>query len=109
MNKNIFFAAAFFILIVAAPKAQATSGPGCLYVVNVAPGDALNMRAQPRLRSRIIDRLGPTSHGIIRLDGPCGPPWKKWGSRWCPVTHFNNDRITRGFVKARFVRDSECP
>ncbi len=109
MNKIVFLVAALFILIGIAPKAQATSGPGCLYVVNVAKGDALNMRAKPRLRSRIVDRLGPTSHGIIHLDGKCGPSWKKWGQRWCPVTHYNGDGISRGWVKARFVRDTECP
>ena len=109
MNKFIALASALAVLIVVAPKAQATSGPGCIYVVNVANWDALNMRAKPRLRSRIIARLRPRSHGIIHLDGKCGPSWKKWGQRWCPVTHYNGDRVSRGWVKARFVRDSECP
>ena len=89
--------------------AHATSGPGCLRVVNVAANDALNMRAQPSARSRIVDVLVPGHHGIIHLDARCEPLSVAWGSRWCPVSHFNGDRVTRGFVKARFVRDSDCP
>ena len=109
MNKILLSASLAFAVVAFAPHAQATSGPGCLYVVNVANGDALNVRARPNRRSRIVDRLRPQRHGIIRLEGKCGPPWKKWGQRWCPVTHYSGDRVTHGYVKARFVRDSDCP
>jgi len=87
----------------------ATSGPGCLVVVNVASDDVLNMRASASASSRIVDRLVPGRHGIIHLDRTCVPESRPWGSRWCPVTHYNGDRVAKGWVKARFVRDSECP
>lgn len=97
-------------LWLAAPSASfATSGPGCLVVVNVPPGDALNMRARASAASPIVDRLVPGQHGIVHLDAACMPLSIPWGSRWCPVTHYNGDRVTRGFVKARYVRDSDCP
>lgn len=87
----------------------ATSGPGCLVVVNVASNDVLNMRAGASAASRIVDGLVPGRHGIIRLDQKCVPESRPWASRWCPVTHYNGDRVTHGWVKARFVRDSDCP
>jgi hypothetical protein len=89
--------------------AFATSGPGCLVVVNVTADDALNMRARPSAQSRIVDALVPGRHGIIHLDGACVPRSRAWSSRWCPVTHYNGDDVTHGWVKARYVRDSECP
>lgn len=89
--------------------AHATSGPGCLVVVNVSDSDVLNMRARPSAQSRIVDRLVPGEHGIIHLDGSCVPLSQRWAGRWCPVTHYNGDRTTKGWVKARFVRDRECP
>ncbi len=88
---------------------SATSGPGCLVVVNVASNDALNMRARPSAHSRIVDILVPGQHGIIHLDDRCRPLSIPWESRWCPVTHYNGDRTTHGWVKARYVRDSDCP
>ena len=98
-----------FVLLVGATPALATSGSGCLYVVNVAADDALNLRASPSAKGGIVDRLVPGQHGIIHLDGVCKPKWKPWGSRWCPVTHYNGDSVTKGYVKARYVRDSDCP
>lgn len=99
------------LLIVAAAgsPALATSGPGCLVVVNVASNDALNMRAKPSASSAIVGVLPPGRHGIIHLDGKCVPLSIAWGSRWCPVTHYDGDSTTKGWVKARFVRDSDCP
>ena len=100
---------AFSMALAIPAPAQATSGPGCLVVVNVAADDALNMRSRPSASSRIVDVLVPGHHGIIHLDDSCRPLSVSWGSRWCPVTHYNGDRTTRGWVKARYVRDSECP
>ena len=73
------------------------------------PGDVLNMRASASASARIVDALVPGQHGIIHLDATCRPLNIPWGSRWCPVTHYNGDRTTHGWVKARFVRDSDCP
>jgi len=87
----------------------ATTGPGCLVVANVATDDVLNMRTKPSASTAIVDRLVPNQHGVIHLDGPCEPVSVAWESRWCPVTHYGGDGTTKGWVKARFVRDSECP
>jgi hypothetical protein len=97
------------VLLAFTASAAATSGPGCLIVINVAPDDALNMRARPSANARIVDRLRPGRHGIIHLDRRCEPLSQPWGSRWCPVTHYDGDRTVKGWVKARFVRDSDCP
>lgn len=97
------------MLLSGAAPAFATSGPGCLVVVNVAKNDALNMRARPSASSRIVDVLVPGHHGIIHLDATCKPLSVSWGNRWCLVSHYNGDRVTKGYVKARFVRDSDCP
>lgn len=88
---------------------SATSGPGCLVVVNVAWNDALNLRSRPSANASVVDVLVPGRHGIIHLDGDCRPKSEPWGSRWCPVTHYSGDRTAKGWVKARYVRDSECP
>lgn len=106
MKSILMIAIAFLTL---ATAAKATSGPGCLYVVNVGLGDALNMRSRPSHRASIVDRLVPGQHGIIHLDGQCTPPWRDWGKRWCPVSHYDADKVTKGWVKARYVRDSDCP
>lgn len=105
--KSILMAAA--VLFMAVTPALATSGPGCLVVVNVAYDDVLNMRSRPSASSRIVDVLAPGQHGIIHLDGTCKPLNRVWSSRWCPVTHYEGDAVTHGWVKARYVRDSECP
>lgn len=108
MKKLIAFIALAAGLWPASPS-YATSGPGCLVVVNVASWDALNMRKRPSANAPIVDRLVPGQHGIIHLDAACRPKSLEWAKRWCPVTHYNGDRTTHGWVKARFVRDSDCP
>lgn len=105
MLRTIF---AIGLTVAGIAPAAATSGPGCLVVVNVARNDALNMRARPSANARIIDVLLPQRHGIIHLDAACRPLSQPWVSRWCPVSHYNGDR-TKGWVKARYVRDSDCP
>jgi hypothetical protein len=97
------------LLLGLAPAAHATSGPGCLRIVNVASWDVLNIRSRPAASSRIVDAIDPSDYGIISLRGTCTPRNVAWGSRWCPIAHFYGDRTVRGWVKARFVRDSECP
>ncbi len=90
-------------------EASATSGPGCLRVVNVARGDVLNLRAGASANSRIVDRLDAVNHGIIALRSACIPASRPWGQRWCPVTHYNGNSTVDGWVKARYVRDVDCP
>jgi len=105
--RHLYLAAAF--LLAAVSPATATSGPGCLVVVNVPENDALNMRAKPSASSAIVDILPPGRHGIIHLDAKCIPLSIAWGGRWCPVTHYDGNKVTKGWVKARYVRDSDCP
>lgn len=95
----------------AADLANATTGPGCLRVINIGPGDVLNIRRRPDASSRIPAAIDPDQQGILSLNGACKPLSAPWGSRWCPVkydTGSPNDPV-RGFVKARFVRNSQCP
>ncbi len=91
--------------------AAATTGPGCLRLVNIAVGDVLNVRKRPNAASRVVAYINPSRQGILHLDGKCRPRSVAWGNRWCPVSYFTgspNDPV-KGFVKARFVRDQECP
>ena len=97
--------------LTAVQTAYATTGTGCLRVVNIASGDVLNIRRNPDASSRIVGAIDPDNQGIISLRGKCKPLSAAWGSRWCPVDYYSggaNDPA-RGWVKARFVRDSDCP
>lgn len=89
--------------------AGSTSGPGCLRVVNVASNDVLNVREAPSASSRIVDRLAPGRHGIIHLDAECTPKSRPWAQRWCLITHYDGNYTASGYVKARYVRDKDCP
>lgn len=107
-NFKMFACAVLAAGALAAPAA-ATTGPGCLRVVNVASWDVLNMRARPSASSRVVAAIDPDGFGVLALRGTCVPRSVAWGSRWCPVA-YSDDRGTRkGWVKARFVRDAECP
>ena len=109
MFRTLFAFAALAAQLAAASPSFATSGPGCLYVVNVADDDVLNMRADASSKAPIVDTIPNNDQGILNLDGKCVPLDRPWGSRWCPITRYNGDSITKGWVKARFVRDSDCP
>jgi hypothetical protein len=108
MNMKSVLAASAVVFATITPV-LATSGPGCLVVVNVPNWDRLNLRAAPRASAAIVQRLHPENHGILHLDRACSPMSRPWGQRWCKVTHYNGDSVRSGFVKARFVRDSDCP
>jgi hypothetical protein len=108
MTRTILALAATACLL-APTSASATSGPGCFQVVNVPGWDVLNMRSGPSASNPIVDRLPPGRHGIISQSGPCIPYNRALGWRWCPVTHYNGDRTTSGWVKRRYVAPSDCP
>lgn len=100
-----------FTLMSITPPALATTGPGCLRVVNIAANDVLNLRRRPIASSQILAKIPLPQQGIVHLDGKCVPSTSPWKSRWCPVSYFTgspNDPI-KGWVKARYVRDQECP
>ena len=109
-----FGAAATFVLL-AAP-APATTGSGCWVVVNVPPGDVLNLRERRDARSPVVGVLVPNRHGIVsggwdRADAEarCLPRSRASPSRWCPVTVYDGDRVERGFAKRRFLSPVDCP
>ena len=89
--------------------ALATTGKGCLHVRNIASGDKLWLRVAPQLTSKILLGLTPDGPAIIHLDGACVPKSQAYARRWCPVSVYADDGHLQGYVKARFVRDSECP
>jgi hypothetical protein len=105
--KTLALAAA--IITTPALPSLATTGPGCLTVVNVANWDRLNLRAAPRANARIVRRIDPANYGILSLARRCAPLNVPWAQRWCKVTHYDEGGGKTGYVKARFVRDSECP
>jgi hypothetical protein len=106
---NSLLAAIAVLSLAGAGSAQATSGPGCLRIVNVAANDVLNVRSRPSAAAPVVEALDPEQHGILHLDRDCRPKTAAWSSRWCPITHYNGNAVTHGWVKARFVRDSDCP
>jgi hypothetical protein len=106
MRKLLFPALALLIM---SGTAGATTGKGCLRVVNVASWDTLNIRARPSASSAIVDEIDPNNYGVIRLRGTCTPKSASWGNRWCPIVHYDDRDRARGWVKARFIRDAECP
>ena len=101
--------ASSLMLLAGLGPGNATSGPGCLIVSNVAANDALNMRAGPGTSHAVVDVLPPGNHGIIHLDGPCVPKSVAPRSRWCKVSHYNGEQVTKGWIKRRYTMDSDCP
>jgi hypothetical protein len=96
--------------------ASATTGTGCWTVVNVPSGDVLNLRAEASARSAILLRLSPSRYYIIAggpsrsaAEGRCIPQSRPVGSRWCPVTVFDEGDAVRGWLKRRFIAPAECP
>ncbi len=106
--KGVFCAA----LIAAAGfslPASATSGPGCFRVVGVESWDVLNLRRLPSANSAIVARIPPANHGIIALEGRCLPLDRPPGSRWCQVAYYDGDFTAHGFLKRRYLAESDCP
>ena len=91
------------------PVAQAATSSGCYVVVNVAQGDALNVRAGPSGSDQIVDRLVPGRHGVLSRTGRCVPQRLPASSRWCPLTHYSGDGTRTGWAKARYLKSSGCP
>ena len=75
----------FSVLVLAGISSgvNATSGPGCLRVVNVAGWDTLNMRSGPSARNRIVDRLSPQG------------PWHH-KAQWKVHTTFKKNGVAAG-------------
>lgn len=95
-------------LLVAAHPAVA-DGVTCLRVVHVAVGDALNLRLEPEATARIVDRMAPGRHGLIRKMDVCTPEAERASRQWCRVSHMEGGRIRIGWVKRHFVAKAPCP
>jgi hypothetical protein len=107
--KSVTCLVSALLLLGSAGVASATTGKGCLRVVNVASWDTLNIRARPSASSPIVGEIEPQNYGVISLRGACVPKRAAWGSRWCPIVHYDGGGSSRGWVRARFIRDAECP
>jgi Bacterial SH3 domain len=70
--------------------------PGFM-VVNVAPGDVLNVRKGPSAQFEVVGGLPPGSRGVM-VTGACQ-------SRWCPVEHAS----ARGWVNSTYLAREERP
>ena len=90
-------------------QALATTGKGCLHVVNVDPSDQLWLRAAPYQTARIVMGITPGGPAVIHLDAKCVPFALPYAKRWCPVSIYSDDGRFKGYVKAHFVQGSECP
>lgn len=105
--QTVFFGLA--AMLVFAGSANATSGPGCFQIVNVANNDVLNIRAEPNAGAKLTGTMMPREHGIIHGEGPCKPKAVALNQRWCPIIHYHGGGTTLGWVKRRYLRDSDCP
>ena len=81
----------------------------CLRVVHVAQNDALNLRLEPEATARIVDRMAPGRHGLIRKMDVCTPQSERASRQWCRVSHMEGGRIRIGWVKRHFVSKVPCP
>lgn len=97
------------LLLPAVQPALATTGWGCFRVINVPENDVLNLRATPSASAGIVGRLVPGRHGIIAENGACVPADRPPSQQWCPVTHYDGDRIEHGWARLRYLAPNECP
>lgn len=86
---------------IGASTAMATSGPGCFQPKNVAADDVLNVRSRPSASSSIVTTIPPEGGPIIARRGACGV--------WCAVSIYDGDNVYKGWIKRRFLRNSDCP
>jgi hypothetical protein len=108
-SASIIFGFLILASAVLATQALATTGKGCLHVVNVDPSDQLWLRAAPRLTAKIVMGITPGGPAVIHLDAKCVPFALPYAKRWCPVSIYSDDGRFMGYVKAHFVQHSECP
>ena len=83
-----------------ASRARMQSAPApepAFMVVNVAPGDVLNVREGPSAHFEVVGGLPPGSRGVT-VTGACQ-------SRWCPVEHPS----ARGWVNSTYLAREEPP
>ncbi len=101
MNKLLAALAATAVGIVAATPAVATTGGVCFRIVNVPPGDQLNIRSAPSASSPIIARFLPDDAVILAKAGRC--------ARWCRLSISTPNMTFKGWAHARYLKAGECP
>ena len=105
------------LLAICAPAHAEADGPDYWAVVGVAPGDVLNMRADPTASSRIVGRIPAAATGLRNLGCRGVPTFEEWQRmseaekrraarlRWCRVEFRGNT----GWVAGRFLREGGPP
>jgi uncharacterized protein YraI len=78
-------------------RSAAPAATSAFTVVNVAPGDVLNVRKGPSAQFEVVGGLPPGSRGVT-VTGACQ-------LRWCPVEHPS----ARGWVNSTFLAREEPP
>ena len=74
-------------------------GPDFWEVIQLAPGDALNLRSKPSAKASVV--VGLLSGTLLRNHG-CK---MQGGQRWCQVS-MRNDPNRRGWVAGRYLHES---
>ena len=74
-------------------------GPDFWEVIELAPGDALNLRSKPSAKASVV--VGLLSGTVLRNHG-CK---MQGGRRWCQVS-MRDDPSRRGWVAGRYLRES---
>ena len=74
-------------------------GPDFWEIIELAPGNALNLRSKPSAKASLV--LGLPSGTVLRNHG-CK---MQGGQRWCQVSQ-RDDPSRRGWVAGRYLRES---
>ncbi|WP_375588303.1 hypothetical protein ABWH89_13305 [Hoeflea alexandrii] len=95
---------------VAALLFSSSSVLACFNVVNVEPDDVLNMRASYSFQSDIVGTIPPDHQpGSVFAIGVCMPRDRPEPQRWCAVAYESPSGRINGWVKRRFIEDTQCP
>jgi hypothetical protein len=105
------------VAAVALPAFGEADGPDSFRVVNVAPDDVLNVRAQPRADAARLGEIPPGADGVRNLGCQGGLGYAEWAEatpserkaaerrRWCRVSW----RGVEGWVSARHLAEGSGP
>lgn len=83
------------------PPAMATTPGVCFSLRDVPAGDALNLRAAPDAKARIVASYPSGSYVIIAKAGRC--------AKWCRVSASDGNGTKWGWMHSRYLRKQECP
>ena len=102
-------ALAAMLALSAGAASAGADGPDRFDVAGVAPGDVLNLRAEPDPRAPVLARLAPAARGLVnrgcvelRGGARVAPAERPRGPVWCRVEF--QGQI--GWARARFLVES---